>query len=95
MQVIIYQPENSPVAVVWPAQEYVEKYGVDAIAKKDVPHGLPYKIIDSSDLPTDRTFRNAWEVNPAILTDGVGAESFEFPPELIQAVNNQQTRAPK
>jgi hypothetical protein len=31
------------------------------IAGKDVPAGKPYKIIDAEDVPTDRTFRNAWE----------------------------------
>lgn len=31
------------------------------IAAKDVPAGKPYKIVDASDIPEDRTFRNAWE----------------------------------
>jgi hypothetical protein len=31
------------------------------IANKDVPAGKPYKIVDASDIPSDRTFRNAWE----------------------------------
>lgn len=31
------------------------------IASKDVPAGKPYKIIDMDEVPTDRTFRNAWE----------------------------------
>lgn len=31
------------------------------IAAKDVPAGKPYKIIDMDEVPTDRTFRNAWE----------------------------------
>jgi hypothetical protein len=31
------------------------------IAAKDVPEGKPYKIVDVADIPTDRTFRNAWE----------------------------------
>jgi len=44
-----------------------------------VPAGRPFKIVDISDIPTDRTFRNAWEVDESILTDGVGAESNEFP----------------
>ena len=45
---------------------------VEQIAKKDVPTGLPYKIVNLSDLPSDRTFRNAWEIEDAELTDGVG-----------------------
>jgi hypothetical protein len=31
------------------------------VASKDVPAGTPYKIIDVEEVPTDRTFRNAWE----------------------------------
>jgi hypothetical protein len=51
------------------------------IAAKDVPAGKPYKIVSVDDIPSDRTFRNAWTVNEADLTDGVGAESNEFPQE--------------
>jgi hypothetical protein len=31
------------------------------IAAKDVPAGKPFKIIETADVPNDRTFRNAWE----------------------------------
>ena len=31
------------------------------------------KIVDDSVVPSDRTFRNAWSVDAATLTDGVGA----------------------
>lgn len=31
------------------------------MAQKDVPAGVPYKIVDISEIPTDRTFRDAWE----------------------------------
>jgi hypothetical protein len=31
------------------------------LANKDVPAGKPYKIVDVSEIPEDRTFRNAWE----------------------------------
>jgi len=31
------------------------------IAAKDVLAGKPYKIVDVSEIPEDRTFRNAWE----------------------------------
>lgn len=33
------------------------------IAIKDVPRGLTFSIVDSADLPQDRTFRNAWTVS--------------------------------
>jgi len=49
-----------------------------AVALKDVPAGVPFKIVDASEIPEDRTFRAAWEADPATLTDGIGAESNEF-----------------
>lgn len=39
-----------------------------------VPFGYPYKIVDAADLPSDRTFRAAWTVDEAMLTDGIGAD---------------------
>ena len=46
---------------------------MEELAQKDVPTGLKYKIVEDDVIPTDRTFRNAWEVDEAELTDGVGA----------------------
>ena len=72
-QRIIYQADDGGVAVIIPAPEAVSLYGIDAIAKKDVPTGKPYKIVDVSEIPADRSKRAAWTVSDADLTDGVGA----------------------
>tara|TARA_B100000085_G_scaffold13080_1_gene11275 strand:+ start:104 stop:376 length:273 start_codon:yes stop_codon:yes gene_type:complete len=72
MKVIIYKQDNGSVAVVYPNQTVVDKYGIDALAKKDVPTGKAYKIVDISSLPTDLTFFEAWTVDESLLTDGVG-----------------------
>lgn len=77
-QRIIYQTDEGDVAVVVPSPEALKQYGIEAIALKDVPAGKPFKIVDSADIPSDRTFRAAWEVDPATLTDGVGAEYSTF-----------------
>ena len=53
-QLIIYPNDNGGVAVIIPAISI-------ELAMKDVPAGKPYKIVDVADIPTDRTFRNAWE----------------------------------
>jgi hypothetical protein len=78
MNRIIYKTTDGGVAVIVPSDEALNKYGIEAIAKKDVPAGLPYKIVDAADVPSDRTFRNAWEVDEATLTDGVGAVANTF-----------------
>jgi len=44
---------------------------VEQVALKDVPAGVAYKIVDISVIPTDRTYRNAWEVDMS-NPDGYG-----------------------
>ena len=68
---IIYKQDDGKVAVIAPAKN--EARTVDEIAKKDVPTGKKYKIVEVSDIPTDRSFRDAWSVDEANLTDGVGS----------------------
>lgn len=77
-QRIIYQADDGGVAVIIPAPECLLERAIEEIALKDVPAGKPFKIVSTTDIPSDRTFRAAWEVDAATLTDGVGAESSEF-----------------
>jgi len=58
---IIYPNDDGGVSVMTPMLEALETMTIEEIAIKDVPTGKPYKIVDASDIPTDRTFRNAWE----------------------------------
>ena len=75
---IIFQNLDGSVGVIIPAQEVVAQYGIEAIAKKDVPANLPYKIVDITEVPSDRTFRGAWELPADTVFDGVGSISNEF-----------------
>jgi hypothetical protein len=77
-QVIIYKNNEGGVSVIIPTQEAIDKYGLMAIAIKDVPAGKKFKLIDASDIPSDRSERDAWTVDEADLTDGVGGVSNEF-----------------
>ena len=77
MNRIIYKTEEG-VAVIIPTDEALQSHTIQQIAEKDVPAGKPYKIVDVSDIPSDRTFRGAWEVDEADLTDGVGADRSTF-----------------
>jgi len=67
---IIYQNDTGGVAVLIPADCGLT---IEQIAAKDVPTGKAYKIVDVSDVPTDREWRAEWTVDEADLTDGVGA----------------------
>ena len=61
MQRIIYKATDGGVAVIVPTPEYLETHTIEELAAKDVPAGAEFQIVDVSDIPEDRTFRNAWE----------------------------------
>ena len=78
MSKIVYQQDNGVVAIITPVLTEINPstgvaWTIDEIAAKDVPTGKKYKIIEDSDIPTDRSFRNAWYVDESDLTDGVGS----------------------
>ena len=77
---IIYQTEDGGVAILTPTPECLAERAIEEIAAKDVPAGVAYKIINAEDMPTDRTFRNAWEVQ-IDTPDGFGADSNQFAPK--------------
>ena len=60
MNRIIYPNDDGGVSIIVPAPEALETMTIEEIAAKDVPAGKPFKIVDVSDIPSDRTFRNAW-----------------------------------
>lgn len=55
---IIYPTPEGGVAVIVPAPNC--GLTIEEIAAKDVPTGVQYQIVNVEDIPTDRTFRNAW-----------------------------------
>ena len=66
---IIYKNTDGSISINIPADCDLT---VEQIAQKDVPTGLNYKIVDVSEVPSDREFRDAWTIDDAELTDGVG-----------------------
>jgi hypothetical protein len=62
-QRIIYSNSDGTIAIIVPADEC--GLSIEEIAAKDVPAGTPYEIVGTDDIPSTRTFRNAW-----VLGDG-------------------------
>jgi hypothetical protein len=60
-QRIIYPNDDGGVSIIIPAPEYMTDHTIEELAAKDVPAGKPFKIVDVADIPSDRTFRDAWE----------------------------------
>ncbi len=73
MKIAIFQPSDSNcISVLVPAPNC--GLSLEEICKKDVPTGLKYKIIENTELPEDREFRNAWVATDLETNyDGVGA----------------------
>ena len=78
-KIVYLNPENEGgICIITPTDNCINPdtgnlFTLEEIAKKDVPTGAKYKIIPVADVPTDRSFRDAWTVNESNLTDGVGA----------------------
>lgn len=59
MNRIIYKNNEGGVSIIAPSSSWNRT--IEELASKDVPAGAPYKIVEVSEIPSDRTFRNAWE----------------------------------
>lgn len=70
---ILFPNESGGVAVIIPTGELP----VEEVAQKDVPAGAPYLIVTIDDVPSDRTFRNAWEADFSNSDGyGIGADAY-------------------
>lgn len=67
-KVVIYPQQNNSLVLVFPTGEIP----IEEVARKDVPAGVPYLIVEKEDFPEQSfEFADAWEAdfsNP----DGVG-----------------------
>lgn len=57
---IVYENDEGGISIIIPTPEALTIMTIEEIAAKDVPQGKEYHIVDVSDIPEDRTFRNAW-----------------------------------
>jgi len=80
MEKVILFKDDSGVGVIYPTKEglYMAGGNIKALAEKDVPHGAKFKIIDKSELPSDRNYRDAWDIDGSELGDGIGNKSNLF-----------------
>jgi hypothetical protein len=66
-QVIVYENSDGLIAVMYPADCGLS---ITEIARKDVPAGTPYLLVNAADLP-DGAYRDAWTADFS-EPDGVG-----------------------
>lgn len=76
MLVIVYtRPEDGGLSVVYPAFGWP----LETVAEKAVPPGVPFRIINTSELPPDRVpeNRHAWtDTGTRIVVDPVKVAAF-------------------
>ena len=80
---IIYPNDSGGVSLVIPTGELP----VEEVARKDVPVGVAYLIVDADQIPADHIFFNAWEAdfsNPH--GHGIGAEAWFAEQTLKEAI---------
>ena len=73
MQAIIFRNQTT-ISIIHPLDRGMT---IQEIARKDVPFGVPYRIIDAAQIPADRTYRDAWIADLSIA-DGVGLGSHRW-----------------
>jgi hypothetical protein len=81
--VVIYENPDKSLAVLTPTQEALSFASIQEISRKDVPHNLPYWIVEESTLPTEAI--ELWQLDGTQgEPDGFGGESNEFDAELLE-----------
>ena len=73
MSKILYPNLDGGISVIVPTGALP----IEDVCQKDVPAGVPYLIVEDDVIPSDRSFRNAWEAdfsNPDGY--GIGADAW-------------------
>ncbi len=55
---IIYRKDDGGVAIVTPIPS--PETTLEEAIERTVPPGVPYRVIDVSELPSEKKYRNAW-----------------------------------
>jgi hypothetical protein len=79
-QRIIFQNAEGGVSVIIPTGELP----IEEVAAKDVPEGVAYEIVTTDEVPSDRTFRNAWVV---------GDHCIDYDLDKCKAIGHDKRRA--
>ena len=84
MKKIIFKNQDNSIGIITPTDEALSFATIEQMAEKDCPYNLPYWIVEDSVIPTDRTFRSAWEIDDSLgEPNGFGGESNQFDEEVL------------
>ena len=73
MTKILFPNSDGGISVIIPTGELP----IEDVCQKDVPAGTPYLVVEDDVIPSDRTFRNAWEADFSTPDGyGIGADAW-------------------
>jgi len=88
MSKILYPNSKGGICVL----HLTGELSLEDCCQKDVPAGTPYLIVEDDVVPSDRSFRNAWEAdfsNPD--GTGIGADAWFAAKAAAEAAAAEQT----
>jgi len=91
MSQVIVCTDSSGVSIIYPTEKALDTLSMDGIAVDSVPEGVAYRITDKTNVPTDRSFRNAWTDDAPGETVGVDMDKAK----VIQADRIRKSRDAK
>jgi len=62
MKKIIFQNPDNSIGIIHPTNEGRD-LGMINLGKKDTPKDLPFWVVEEETIPSDRTNRDAWELD--------------------------------
>lgn len=86
--ILIYKAEDNLCIT-----HFVKNLDAQAVhkqAQKMLPFGVLYRIGTTEEIPQDRTFRDAWDINDSDLNDGIGGE--EEAKNLLATSDNDEEK---
>ncbi len=78
MDIIVFENIDQSIGIVKPTDSGLAQFTIQEIAEKSTPNGLSFWIMDDSELPSDRTYRNLWKLDGTQGDpDGTGTQVME------------------
>ena len=70
--VIIYATNSGGMAIVNPTDDALKTLTLQQIGVNSVPSNTPFWIVQTEDLPADRAYRDAWEIDAELMGTPAG-----------------------
>ena len=70
-RIIYTDPSKGNVVIVTPSSRFTTDQLLSDPKLNPVPDGVSYKIVEHTACPSDRTFRDAWEIDGSLVKENI------------------------